>query len=76
MGGGRTRVEDRIYPGVGFMAEARIGDAVERGQALGTLYCHGDARGAEAARIIGDSYEISDEPLSELPILIKEVITA
>jgi pyrimidine-nucleoside phosphorylase len=75
MGGGRTRVEDSIDPAVGFLSEAKIGDKVAAGQALGALYFHDEARGAEAAAIIRRSYLIDDEPPAQLPALIKEVIT-
>lgn len=75
MGGGRTRVEDTIDPAVGFISEAKIGDEVSEGEALGTLYFHDEAQGAQAAEIIRRSYEIAYEPLAELPALIKEVIT-
>ena len=43
IGGGRVRMEDRVDPAVGYLAEARVGDRVARGQALGLLYCRGAA---------------------------------
>lgn len=75
IGGGRTRIEDRIDPGVGFAAEARIGDHVKAGDILGVLYCR-DTSQAEAARErIHAAYNIRDEHASA-PTLIKEVISA
>jgi pyrimidine-nucleoside phosphorylase len=75
MGGGRTRVEDKIDPAVGFMSHAKIGSEVSAGDWLGTLYFHDEALGREAARIIRASYEITERPVAEPPQLIKEVIT-
>jgi pyrimidine-nucleoside phosphorylase len=76
MGGGRTHMMDKIDPAVGFLSHAKIGDPVSEGDALGTLYFHDEAAGAQAAEMIRLSYEINSEPPGQLPALIKEVITA
>lgn len=76
MGGGRTHIADSIDPAVGFISHAKIGDRVSSRDALGTLYFHDEAKGRSAAEIIRKGYEISEEPLGQLPALIKEVITA
>jgi pyrimidine-nucleoside phosphorylase len=73
MGGGRTRVEDRIDPAVGFSAEAHIGDEVRAGDALGVVYCRDEAQGQQAAARIRAAYQISDSAVARPP-LIKEVI--
>lgn len=76
MGGGRTHMADSIDPAVGFICEAKTGDSVSKADALGTLYFHSEEKGLEAARMIGAAYEIREEPPSQPPALIKEVITA
>jgi pyrimidine-nucleoside phosphorylase len=76
MGGGRTHMTDSIDPAVGFISRARIGERISRGHALGTLYFHDEALGATAAEIIRAAYRIGEQPLAQLPALIKEVITA
>jgi pyrimidine-nucleoside phosphorylase/thymidine phosphorylase len=73
-GGGRVRVEDQIDPAVGFIAEIRIGDEVKDGRLIGTVFCGDDERGRRAAARIQAAYEIGDEPVRQLPQLIKEVI--
>jgi pyrimidine-nucleoside phosphorylase len=73
-GGGRVRIEDRIDPTIGFLAETKIGDEVRSGDLIGTVYCADDARGQRAAARIRAAYEIGDEAPAELPALIKEVI--
>lgn len=74
IGGGRVRIDDAIDPTVGFMTEARIGDRVSSGAALGIVYCSDSVNAKEAGERIRDSFEISDEPPAALPLLMKEVI--
>ena len=75
IGGGRIRIEDRIDPAVGFAAEAKIGDQVKAGEALGLLYCRDEQNAQSALERIRAAYKIGDEPATA-PTLIKEVITA
>ena len=74
IGGGRVRIEDVIDPTVGFIAERKIGDPVQAGDAIGVVYCTDGANAQEAANRIQASYEIADEPVGELEKLVKEVI--
>jgi pyrimidine-nucleoside phosphorylase/thymidine phosphorylase len=76
IGGGRTRLEDKIDFQVGFVADAKIGDQTEAGDALGTLYCRDDAQGSTAAARISAAYTVGDESNGAPVELIKEVITA
>jgi pyrimidine-nucleoside phosphorylase len=76
MGGGRTHIADSIDPAVGFISRARIGDKISRGQPLGTLYFHDEARGRSAAEMIRAAYVVGETAPAQLPALIKEVITA
>jgi len=73
-GGGRVRVEDRIDPKVGFLAEVKIGDELRAGDAIGVVCCDDAALGARAAARIRGAYSLSDERPRELPALVKEVI--
>jgi thymidine phosphorylase len=74
IGGGRVRIDDTIDPSVGFIAEVRIGDRVNDNHLLGTIYCSDESRAREAAARIQAAYEVGDQPVSELPQLMKEVI--
>ncbi|MDX2193752.1 MAG: thymidine phosphorylase [Gemmatimonadales bacterium] len=51
LGGGRSRVEDRIDPAVGIELRARPGDTLARGDLLATIHARtpADAEAAEAA---------------------------
>ncbi len=75
IGGGRTRVEDKIDHAIGYMADARHGDELAAGDALGTLYCRDEAQAALATARIQAAYTISAESPAVPLQLIKEVIT-
>jgi pyrimidine-nucleoside phosphorylase len=74
IGGGRVRIDDTIDPTVGLVTGVKIGDRVNAGEALGTIYCRDNSRAQEAAIRIQASYEIADQPPLELPQLMREVI--
>ena len=74
IGGGRVRIEDVIDPTVGFIAECKIGDQVNRGDVIGVVYCADQAKAQEAVARIQASYEIAGEPVAERQKLVKEVI--
>ncbi len=74
IGGGRVRIDDTIDPSVGFMAEARIGDQTGSDTLLGTVYGREESKAREAVKRIQAAYEIWDQPPTELPHLIREVI--
>jgi pyrimidine-nucleoside phosphorylase/thymidine phosphorylase len=76
LGGGRVRIDDKIDPTVGFIAEKKIGDKVERGALLGTVYARDQSRARETAARIQASYVVSEASHSQRPTLIKEVINA
>jgi pyrimidine-nucleoside phosphorylase len=74
IGGGRVRIDDEIDPSVGFIAELKIGDRVDAGAALGTIYCREESKAKEAAVRIQTAYEIDYQPPTEIPQLMREVI--
>lgn len=74
IGGGRVRIDDRIDPSVGFIAEARIGDRISSDKLLGTVYCRDESKAREAVQRIQAAYEIGDQPPTEIPQLMREVI--
>ncbi len=74
LGGGRVRIEDRIDPAVGFMAEVSIGDRVKDGQSLAVVYSRDASKAREAVVRIQSAYQIEEEFNGSRPTLIKEVI--
>ncbi|MFL6211679.1 MAG: thymidine phosphorylase [Pyrinomonadaceae bacterium] len=75
IGGGRVRVEDEVDAAIGFMADARHGDEVATGDALGVLYCRDEAQAQAARPRIQAAYTIGAESPPVPLKLIKEVIT-
>jgi pyrimidine-nucleoside phosphorylase len=74
LGGGRVRIEDKIDPTVGFIAERTIGDEVTQGDLLGTVYAKDGSKAQETAARIQAAYRVSEASHSQRPSLIKEVI--
>ena len=74
LGGGRVRIEDKIDPTVGFLAEKKIGEKVEKGELLGTVYARDQAKARETVTRIQAAYIVSEASHSQRPTLIKEVI--
>ena len=68
------RIDDKIDPTVGFIAEKKIGDKVEKGELLGTVYARDQSRARETAARIQTAYCVSEASHSQRPTLIKEVI--
>jgi pyrimidine-nucleoside phosphorylase len=73
LGGGRVRIDDRIDPSVGFVAEVKLGDRVTTDALLGTIYCRDASKTREAAQRIQAAYQIGDQPSETFP-LMREVI--
>lgn len=74
IGGGRVRIDDTIDPTVGFIAQARIGDALDEGAAIGIVFCRDRSSAEEAGKRIQAAYEIGEQSPREIPQLFREVI--
>jgi pyrimidine-nucleoside phosphorylase len=74
IGGGRVRIDDRVDATVGYLTDVKIGDRVSAEASLGTIYCRDESKAREAAARIQAAYESGDQPPTELPQLIREVI--
>ena len=73
LGGGRTKMEDRVDPSVGFVITARPGDWVEQGEPLATIFAH-DRAGVESGRqALRQSIIIADEADPPLPLVSHRV---
>ena len=74
MGAGRIRKEDNIDPAVGFVLHKRIGDKVEKGESLATLYAKDEATFAAAVQALLANIYIGGERIAPEP-LIHAVVT-
>ena len=76
LGGGRTKIEDRIDPTVGFVITARPGDWVEQGEPLATIFAR-DRGGVEQGRqALRQAVAIADEADPPLPLVSHRVTSA
>jgi pyrimidine-nucleoside phosphorylase len=75
LGGGREKKEDRIDHAVGLEFHKRIGERVEKGEALATIHYNSDAKVAEAKRMIGESFVFGAEAAEAKP-LIRRILGA
>ena len=73
LGGGRSKKGDAIDLGVGAVLHAKIGDKVEAGEPLVTVY-HSAKGLEEAVRLLQDAFTFSAEPV-EVPPLVLETLT-
>jgi pyrimidine-nucleoside phosphorylase len=75
LGGGRETQDDAIDSSVGLEVQKRIGDAVQRGETICTLFYNAGERAKEAHRRVEASFRVEQEkPATTLP-LIHSVIT-
>jgi pyrimidine-nucleoside phosphorylase len=73
LGGGRTTMDDRIDPSVGFVITARPGDWVEQGEPLATIFAR-DRAGVESGRhALRQALVIADEADPPLPLVSHRV---
>jgi len=73
LGGGRTRMDDRVDPSVGFVITAKPGDWVEQGEPLATIFAR-DQQGVEVGwSVLREAIEIADEAEHPLPLVSHRV---
>jgi pyrimidine-nucleoside phosphorylase len=76
LGGGRTKLDDRVDPSVGFVITARPGDWVEHGEPLATIFAR-DRAGVESGKqALRQALIIADEADPPLPLVSHRVTSA
>ncbi len=68
LGAGRLRKGDPIDYGVGLLVHAKVGDRVEAGQPLFTIYANDETRLDEARRAMQGAFTFSRGPVKALPL--------
>jgi len=68
LGGGREKADDRIDMAAGIVLHKKIGDQVEKGEPLATLYTE-RPNFDDIAKDIYSAFEIVNEPVKVLPIV-------
>jgi pyrimidine-nucleoside phosphorylase len=74
LGGGRERKEDSVDPAVGIVLHKKVGEHVDTGERLATIYYNSQAKVERARQLIAESYEIADAPPTKKRPLIHQVI--
>lgn len=69
LGGGRRKKGDPIDHSVGVMVHVKVGDQVERGEALFSLHAGSEADLEVAAKRVSSAIEISDEAVDSPPLI-------
>jgi thymidine phosphorylase len=76
MGGGRTKVEDQLEPGVGFVITARPGDWVESGEPMATIFARDRTGIGSGRQALRSAFVIADEAEPPLPLISHRVSVA
>jgi pyrimidine-nucleoside phosphorylase len=75
LGGGREKKEDSIDPSVGIVLNRKLGDRVESGEPLCTLHYNSEIQAAQAAALLGRSFEIAEVGAPEPKPLVHRIIS-
>jgi pyrimidine-nucleoside phosphorylase len=68
LGGGRQKKGDPIDYGVGLVVHVKVGDPVEAGQPLCSVYANDQAGLEEAQRVMQAAFALSPAPVERLPL--------
>jgi len=68
LGAGRARKSDPIDHAVGFVIHHKVGDQVEKGKPLFTIYANDQAKLTEAREAVLVAHAFSEEPVEPLPL--------
>jgi pyrimidine-nucleoside phosphorylase len=74
LGAGRETKESTIDLAVGIVLHKKIGDFVNKGEAIATIYANNDEKQKISANMVLDAYEIVQEKIIAKP-LIKGIVT-
>ncbi len=71
LGAGRQRVEDSVDPAVGMLMHKKVGDRVEKGEALATLHYNDPARLLETERWLESVFTLAPTRTEPWPLILK-----
>ncbi|HET6180173.1 MAG TPA: thymidine phosphorylase [Candidatus Sulfotelmatobacter sp.] len=74
LGGGRERKEDSVDPAVGIVLHKKVGDRVDAGESLATIYYNAESRAGRTKQLIETSCKVTAAPPSSKRPLIHKVI--
>jgi pyrimidine-nucleoside phosphorylase len=73
LGAGRERLDSVIDPAVGLVLEKKVGDAVEAGERICTLFVNDRSRLQEAKRLLAAAIKIAPQPVAPGKLILAQV---
>lgn len=73
LGAGRAKTTDTIDPAVGLSGLKKIGEPIEEGEPLCTIHSNGHEDETQLAQLLDSAFEISDDPVEPLPLILEEI---
>jgi pyrimidine-nucleoside phosphorylase len=74
LGGGREKKEDTVDPAVGLIVHKKLGERVNAGEPLVTIYYNADTRLREAQSLVETSYRIAPQPPAGDRAMVRRVL--
>jgi len=73
LGAGRSKKEDKIDLGAGIIVKKKIGDFVQKGEALAEVHYNDQGKAQEAVTLIEKAYSISSQKVSKPPLIYQTI---
>lgn len=73
LGGGRKTKEDKIDPFVGFKFHKKVGDAVQKGESLVTVYCRPGSDVSSFQKMAQGVFRLSSKPVKKTRWVVSRV---
>jgi pyrimidine-nucleoside phosphorylase len=73
LGGGRHKKDDVIDHSVGIVLACKVGDSVQNGDELATIYAADDESAHAAAERVRRAYTLRDEPVESLTVVYERI---
>ena len=68
LGAGRAKKSDPIDHAVGFVIHKKVGDRVEKGEALFTVYANDESKLVDVREVVLAAHSYSDDVITPLPL--------
>ncbi|HUX11679.1 MAG TPA: thymidine phosphorylase, partial [Spirochaetia bacterium] len=73
LGAGRSKADDKVYPNVGIELLKKRGEAVERGEAVCTLFAESEESLETATRLVEEAYSYGVAAPDAAPMILEEM---
>ena len=73
LGGGRTKAEDSIDPSVGFASDWKVGDRLESGDTIATVFCRSREQFEAVERKLSKAYLVGHDAIESTPLILETI---